>query len=150
MTQPTIEDFQVDLSTSLKDKIDLDDLKDVNVPNPANGEALVWNNSANKWEADVVSGVGGSVVSSGSSYKVLDSGVVYYHTSVPPVGPGSTVNVALPIANTNGVLLYANFARITDGSSSALQITNFTTTTVRVKNTFSLTTVSAKIDIIAV
>lgn len=50
MTQPSIADYQVDLTESLKGKIDLNDIKDVSATGPADGEVLAWNNTNAKWE----------------------------------------------------------------------------------------------------
>lgn len=51
MVQPAIADYQVDLSASLKEKIDVNDLKDVSAPTPADGDSLIWNDTSNKWES---------------------------------------------------------------------------------------------------
>jgi len=86
MTQPTIADYQVDLTESLKGKIDLNDIKDVSAPGPADGEALVWNNTNAKWESSIsapgthyieVTGAGVGTVLPGGWSVVRDSAGVY-------------------------------------------------------------------------
>lgn len=120
MTQPSIADYQVDLTDSLKGKIDLNDLKDVNAPNPVDGEALVWNNTAGKWEPAVVAvassfymeitGAGVGTVMPGGWSVVRDSAGVY--TITHNLG-NSTLGYAILQADAVAVALSGNIIATT-------------------------------------
>lgn len=130
MGQPDIADFQVDLTTSLQGKIDINDLKDVSAPNPNEGNVLAWNDTSSKWEPvsgsisyyiEIAANGTGTVLPSGWSSSKTGTGTytITHNLGTTELGfaligeGGVTAVVSLVSSTVNTVNLITNSSGLT-------------------------------------
>ena len=104
----------------------LDDLTDVNISSPNDGQALVWNNGAGEWQAQTVSGAG-DLLSSANLSDVTDAATAFANIKQDATTTSTgVVELATDGETASGKAVQADDARLSDARTPVYH-THFST-----------------------